>query len=87
MPWGIHFQLRQNVGYSQRMDDIRLSGGADLGCMSLAGQLIGLLYGLQALWILDIGFHLIHEALIFFFFFTAPVLFLFLPFHILFLVN
>ena len=84
---GIHFQLRQNVGYSQRVDDIRLSGGPDLGCMGLAGQLIGLLYGLQALWILDIGFHLIHEALIFFFFFAAPVFFLFLPFHILFLVN
>ena len=84
---GIHFQLRQNVGHRQGMDNIGLTGGPDLGRMGLAGQLIGLLNGLQTLRIFDIGLHLIHEALIFFFLLAAPVLLLLLPFHILFLMD
>ena len=84
---GVHFQLCQDIGHCQGMDDVRLTGSTHLGGMGLVRQLIGLLYGLQTLWVFDIGFHLIHEALVFFFLLAAPVLFLLLLLYIFFLMD
>ena len=86
-PRQIHLQFGQNIGYRQRMNNIRFPRFSYLFPMSLSRQVISFINPFQCLGILVIRLHLSDETVIFLFYFERKIMLFGLFLNIVFLIN
>ena len=83
----IHFQLRQNIGHGDGMDDVWLARLPGLSRMGFFCQLVGFFDEVERFLIMHVRFQLVEELFMLFFFFSGKILLLFHAFYIFILMD